>query len=79
MLAAVIAAPKISFETLAMICSSAGPLFDVQKIGLHRRKFHHIFLNIMQGCIAVRYWAGAVFVAKGGSDASRKNKLSCIT
>jgi hypothetical protein len=46
---AAIAVPKISFETLDMISSSAGGQQDdvfvilAQKIGLHRRKFHHAF------------------------------------
>jgi hypothetical protein len=45
---AAIAAPKMSFETLDMISSSAGGnktmlVILAQKIGLHRRKFHHAF------------------------------------
>jgi hypothetical protein len=53
MLAAAIAAPKISFETLGMIPSPRVGnkmmlVIDAEKIGLHRRKFHHSFLSIMQ-------------------------------
>ena len=45
MLAAAIAAPKISFETFAMICSSAKSfVIDTHKIGLRCRKFHHAFV-----------------------------------
>jgi hypothetical protein len=43
MLAAAIAAPKISFETFAMISFSASGLYFIivaQKVRLHRRKFH---------------------------------------
>jgi len=46
MLAAAIAAPKISFDTFAMIFFSA-MFIDTQKNGLHRRKFHHSILSTM--------------------------------
>jgi hypothetical protein len=57
MLAAAIAAPKISFETLGMIPSPRVGnkmmlVIDAEKIGLHRRKFHHSLLSIMRSCIA---------------------------
>jgi len=66
MLAAAIAAPKISFETFAMICSSASSfVIDAQKIGLHRRKFHHTFLNnMMQSRIACEARSIAANIAK---------------
>jgi hypothetical protein len=54
MLAAAIAAPKISFETFAMISFPAREqtrrcfVPNAQTIGFHRRKFHHT----MQSCIA---------------------------
>jgi hypothetical protein len=35
-----------------------------QKIGIHRRKFHHTFLNIMQSCIAGEARRIAANVAK---------------
>jgi hypothetical protein len=47
MLAAAIAAPKISFAIFAMISSSAVTIMLViqaQKIGLRCRKFHHAFI-----------------------------------
>jgi hypothetical protein len=44
MLAAAIAAPKISFETFAMISSAKSFVIDAQKIGLRCRKFHHAFV-----------------------------------
>jgi hypothetical protein len=56
MLVAAIAAPKISFDRFAMISFSASGkrcfVIVAQKIGLHRRKFHHTSLKIMQCCIA---------------------------
>jgi hypothetical protein len=44
MLTAASAAPKISFDTVAMIFFSA--------VGLHRRESHDAFLSMMQSCIA---------------------------
>jgi hypothetical protein len=58
MLAAAIAAAKISFETFAMIslCASGQTrrcfVIDVQKIELHCCKFHHAYLSIMQSRFA---------------------------
>ena len=68
MLAAAIAAPKISLETFAMTSSPrVGEQDDVivaQKIGIHRRKSHHTFLNIMQSCIEGEARRIAVNIAK---------------
>jgi hypothetical protein len=44
MLTAASAAPKISFDTVAMIFFSA--------VGLHRRELHDAFLSMMQSWIA---------------------------
>ena len=50
MLTAAIAAPKISFDTGAMIPSL--PMLSAQMIGLYCRKLHHAFLSMMQNCTA---------------------------
>jgi hypothetical protein len=49
MLAAAIAAPKISFDTFAMTFFSA---FNARRIGLHPHKFHHTLLSMMQSRVA---------------------------
>ena len=64
MLAAAITAPKITFDTFAMISFSA-MFIDTQKNGLHRRKFHHSILSTMQqSCIACEARRIAANIAK---------------
>jgi hypothetical protein len=45
MLTAAIAAPKISFDTVAMILSLPMLCYQRADIGLYRRKFHHAFVR----------------------------------